>query len=71
LVWGFLFDSQKEINKIIKVYDDKGYKCTHFQLGTLPNVSIFRLLWVSIVFIVTLGFIQYWVGPAFLFEKKQ
>ena len=70
-LWGLTFDSQKEINLLIKDWNEKKYVCTHYQFGLIPNMNILRWIWIVIVFFITLGSVQYWVGPTFLFEKKE
>jgi hypothetical protein len=40
------------------------------QAGVIPNLPIGTLILVLFVTILTLGFVQYYVGPALLMEKK-
>ena len=70
-IWGITFDSQKEINLLLNVWNEKNYKCIHYQMGIIPNINILKLIWIMIVFVISLGSIQYWTGPTFLFENKE
>jgi len=68
LVWGLLIDSQKEINKIIDEWNEKGYTCTGIQKNSLPS-SILKIIMIIIITILTLGFVNLYIGPSLLFRK--
>jgi hypothetical protein len=71
LVWGLMVDSQKEANRVIDDWNDNGYTCIGFQRSMLVGgVSIFKMLAIIIIPILTLGFVSYYVGQAFLFIKS-
>jgi len=67
LLWGFLINSQKEINKLIDEWNNNGYTCIGFQRSYLPNVPIFKIILITIITILTLGFVNYYTGPTLLF----
>lgn len=66
--WGLGFDSQKEIQKLLNEYNAKGWQCVHFE-KIKPNLSFDSTIFVSIVFIITFGFLQKWGGCAIVFER--
>ena len=70
-VWGLLFDSQKEVNKTIDIWNDNGYTCIGFQRSFLPNVSILKILVIVFITIVTFGFVNFFTGPTMLFIKSE
>ncbi|MDY0142028.1 MAG: hypothetical protein RBR97_09050 [Bacteroidales bacterium] len=55
--WGLGFDSQKEIQKLLNEYNAKGWHCVQFQ-KIKPNLSLDSTIFISIVFIITFGFLQ-------------
>jgi hypothetical protein len=70
--WGLLVDSQETLNALLLEHNKKGWKCIQVwrQAGVIPNLPIGTLILVLFVTILTLGFVQYYVGPALLMEKK-
>jgi hypothetical protein len=68
--WGLLLDSEKEINGIIKHYNEKGWNCIHV-MTSMPNVSIFMKILIIAINLISLGFISYWGGATFLFERDK
>ena len=71
LVWGLLFDSQKEVNlKILDEWNNNGYTCIGFQGNIIPSVSIFKFLGIIFVTIITFGFVSFYIGPTFLFVES-
>ncbi len=73
LFWGLLVDSQEMADKVLLAHNKRGWKCIQVwrQAGVIPNLPLGKLLWILLVTLITLGFVQYFVGPAFLFEKSK
>ena len=69
--WGLLVDSQAEVNALIREQNSFGFKTVafHHHNGVVPNLSIFRLILVVAVQILTLGFFSYYIGPSFIFTR--
>lgn len=70
LFWGLMLDSQVEINGLIKQYNDKGWNCIHVETA-MPNISIFQKLLIMAINLFSIGFISYWGGASFLFERDR
>ena len=70
IFWGLMLDSEREINGIIKQYNEKGWNCIHV-MTAMPNISIFHRIWIVAINLGTLGFISYWGGATFLFERDK
>ena len=68
--WGVMLDSQREINGIIKEYNEKGWNCIHV-MTAMPNVSIFEKIFHMAINLISLGFISYSGGVTFLFERHK
>jgi hypothetical protein len=70
--WGLTIDSQKEVNELIDSWNERGYICTYFEnSGLFPNVTIFRFILILFVNVVTIGFVNFYVGPTLLLCKKR
>jgi hypothetical protein len=69
--WGLLEDSQENVNKLLLAQNTKGWRCVQVwrESGIIPNIPIGKLILVMLVTVLTLGFVQYYVGPALLMEK--
>ena len=67
--WGLALDGQKEVQKVLDQYNAQGYHCVQWNWSTW-NFALGRWLAVSLVACLTLGFMNYWTGVAFLFEKE-
>ena len=65
-----MIDSQKEVNKVIDEWNDKGYTCIGFQRSFMPNVSIIKIIGILIIFVLTLGFVNFYAGPTLLFLRS-
>jgi len=71
LFWGLFVDSQEEINSLLREQNALGFKTVtfHHHNGVLPNLSLFRMVLVLAVQLLTLGFVSYYVGPSFVFAR--
>jgi hypothetical protein len=69
--WGLFLDSEKATQSLLEEYNSQGWSCIHFQLSIFPKLTIGRIILLVLVFICTLGFIQFWVGGTFLFERPK
>ena len=70
IFWGLMLDSEREINGIIKQYNEKGWNCIHV-MTAMPNVSIFQRILGVVINLGTLGFLSYSGGATFLFERDK
>ena len=71
--WGGFVDSQYEINRLVSAMNADGYLLTHMQHHgfVYPNFSLFHWIAVSTVQLLTFGFVRYYVGPTFVFTRKE
>ena len=71
--WGLFLDSEVLINEVIREYHNKGYECIQVETTSslMPNLTLFRIILIWIVTLISLGFISYYVGPSFLFKPRE
>ncbi len=69
--WGLFIDSEDDINRFVTEYTSKGWRIVqyHREVGLFPNISIFKMIFYILVAAITLGFLQFYVGPSFIFER--
>jgi hypothetical protein len=68
--WGLMLDSEQEINSLLKKYNDEGWNCIH-TITAMPNLSISMKIIIIFINLITLGFVSYWAGATFLFERDK
>ena len=66
--WGFFIDGQKENQEMLNKYNKNGWRAVQYIKSTF-NFSIGRVIINFIISAITLGFMQFWSGDGFLFEK--
>lgn len=73
LWWGLFIDSQQDFNELLRDYNGRGYETVafHHHNGLIPNVTLFRWILILVVQMLTFGFVAYYVGPSFVFRRRQ
>ena len=66
--WGLNIDSEDSINKIIQHHNKLGWNCVMILNGD-SNVNFLRKIMILFVSLLTLGFVNYYVGVSLLFER--
>ena len=71
LFWGLNINSEREINKVLKHYENQGFECMQYvpNMGFIPNIPFLKLIIVLLISTLTLGFVSYYVGPSFVFKR--
>lgn len=69
--WGLFLDGQEEVQKVLDEYNLQGWNCIQFEWDTSRKYTIFRVISIFLVTIISLGFITFWSGFSIVFEKEE
>ncbi len=68
--WGLFIDGEKENQKLLDKYNSDGWRAVQYVKATF-NFSLGSIIKMFIISLITLGFMQFWTGVGFLFEKDE
>lgn len=61
-------DQEREVQKVLDSYNPQGWKVVQFEWNS-TKVTIFKLIAILIITLITLGFVSYWIGFSIIFER--
>ena len=67
--WGLFIDGEEEVQEVLNKYNSDGWNCVQFEWSSSWKIGLFKTLLIWIVMILTLGFVNYWMGFSIVFER--
>lgn len=67
--WGLFIDGEEEVQEVLNKYNSAGWNCVQFEWSSSWKIGLFKTLLIWIVMLLTLGFVNYWMGFSIVFER--
>lgn len=71
-MWGLFVDADKDDTEFINRYVSKGWTLHSFSLrnSMISNISFTKVILISAIYILTLGYVNWISGSIFIFERS-